>query len=197
MEDIYNTPKSDVPRPLIQVLVPVTRTFDQGDMRFAWLSGFCLITCRIGATDIKVTGQVRIGENLAENNDLVNGLERALDPAASLAGVNLTLILSALCRLPIEAPDQAPSLALLTKLKTMIERQTPIDLRQINEPTYYNGNPHRLAQILVNQARDHLIEIGKLELPRSRRMELKAALRAWREALVPVVVEQEMADLEN
>lgn len=191
-----NLAGADRERRLIQILVPAVRTLEQPEMRYAWLHGYCILSCAIGGTAIDVFGEARIGKKLADNLDLINSLDSILDPSAVLAGRDLTKTIGALCRLPIEAPDQAPALSLLTKLKTMIEARPPIDLGQALEDVPDEGNLHLLAHHLAERAEAYCLEMGILELPLERQVQLSESLRYWRNALVLILPDKEVTKID-
>lgn len=209
-------------RLLIQVLVPACWTIDQPGTGYAWLNGYCVLSCRLDTHDVVLGGEVRIGEHLAENADLITSLAHALDPTAVLAGMDLTSVLSRLGRLPIDAADPAPALALLTKLKTMIEQHRPIDLAitsasrnaVLAETEARNlgsgldgigykvgrffgeglgsGNSRLLAEMLADEASACLLAMGRLTLTDLQRVELEAAWKRWRESVAPHLPEKEV-----
>jgi hypothetical protein len=114
--------------PPIQLLIAACPITDQPGDRYAWLHGYCLLTIQPGPHNVDVTGEVRIGHRYAENADLVRHLADALDPGAVLAGYDLDDTISRLGRLPIDADQPATALALLAKLKAMIEAHPPLDV---------------------------------------------------------------------
>lgn len=116
------------PRPPIQLLVASCAAFGDPDPRCAWLHGFALLTLQPCGANVRLTGTVLTGERYADDRPLIEALERALDPTAVLAGHDLTDLVHRLGRLPIDAADQGPSLALLQKLHGMIEHHCPLDL---------------------------------------------------------------------
>jgi len=177
-------------RPLIQVLVPDLRTVDQPGTRYAWLNGYCLLTCNTDA--LEVSGKVRIGEHLAENPDLIADLAHAIDPTAVLVGMDLTALLSGLGTLPFDAPNQAPSLALLARLRSMIERNPPVDLGQTNGDDLDSLNARLLAEMLADKAGACLATMSHRTLPEASHADLYAAWQKWRQNLVPVLPEREV-----
>jgi hypothetical protein len=177
-------------RPLIQILVPDLRTIDQPGTRYAWLNGYCIITC--DTDDLTVSGEVRIGEHLAENPDLIADLAHALDGAAVLVGLDLTALLSGLGRLPFDALDQAPSLALLAKLRSMIEHNPPIDLGQMQGDDLDSLNARLLAEMLADQSGACLAAMCHLTLPEVSHVDLYSAWQKWRQDLVPDLPEREV-----
>lgn len=114
--------------PPIQLLLAACPITDQPGDRYAWLHGFCCLTIQPGPYTVEVTGEVRIGHRYAENVDLISYLSEALNPDAVLAGYDLDDTISRLGRLPIDAEQSAPALALLNKLRAMIEGHPPLDL---------------------------------------------------------------------
>jgi|GEM_PF-4207790 len=114
--------------PPIQLLVPACTATDATGLRLGWLHGYCLLTLRHEGADLTIDGEVRIGERYGENASLTQALADALEIGAALAGCDLTAIIGQLGRLPIEAANPAPALALLSKLKAMLEQETPLDL---------------------------------------------------------------------
>jgi len=118
--------------PPIQLLVPACASTDAATdatgLRLGWLHGYCLLTLRHVGADLTIDGEVRIGNRYGENTALTQHLADALEPGAVLAGCDLTSIIGQLGRLPIEANNPAPALHLLTKLRTMLEQQAPLDL---------------------------------------------------------------------
>lgn len=208
--------------PLFQVLIPACQTIDQPGAGYAWLNGYCVLSCRLDTDNVVLCGEVRIGEHLAENPELITGLADTLDPAAVLAGRDLTSMLSSLGRLPIDAADPAPALALLTKLRNMLEQNRPIDLiitpksrnavlleakarapgssrnglsYRVGQPfgeDLDSGNPHLLAEILADHASACLFALGRLTLSHVQQVNLDVAWRTWRQSLVPVLFEKEV-----
>jgi hypothetical protein len=122
---LYN---DNTTRPSIQVLAVACTAFDGPDPHCAWLHGYALLTLQPTHDDVQLSGMVMTGERYVDDTRLIAALDNALDPGAVLAGIDLTSTLSLLGRLPIEMIDQAPSLALLGKLKAMLENHDPIDL---------------------------------------------------------------------
>ncbi len=114
--------------PPIQLLIIACNTVDQPRMRYGWLRGYCLLTYSAISGHVHLHGDVRVSDPFADDYKIVDDLANTLHPDAVLAGLDLTETISRLGRLPIEAGDQAPSLALLAKLKAMLEQQAPIDL---------------------------------------------------------------------
>lgn len=184
----------DPGRRTLQILVPACRGFDQAGDRFAWLNGYCALRCSVEGDDVEVSGDVLIGDHLAENPGLVARLADALDPAAVLVGMDLTGIVSRLGRLPIDAPDQAPSLALLAKLRSMLERNKPIDLSEPDGSCLDSLNYHRLARELTDQASACLLAASHLALPGRLQWKIHEAWHSWRRLLVPVLPEREVAN---
>ena len=182
-------------RPLIQVLVPALRTVDQPGMSFAWLNGYCLLSCRLEGHGVILGGEVRIGEHLADNPSLIASLADALDPAAVLAGMDLTSVVSGLGRLPFDAPDQAPALAVLTKLRSMLEHHKPIDLGQPDGDGLDRLNPSLLAEMLADQAGACLLALSQTALPDVHQGTVQAAWQKWRQSLVPVLPEKEVPEI--
>ena len=123
-----NTSNDNQLLPPIQLLIAACAATNNPGMRLGWLHGYCLLTYTPVGPGLRVEGDVRVGEFFAENLALIQGLADALDPAAVLAGYDLTAMMSHLGRLPVEANDPAASLDLLAKLKSMLERQAPIEL---------------------------------------------------------------------
>ena len=128
-----NTSNDNQLLPPIQLLITACAATNNPGMRLGWLHGYCLLTYTPAGPGLRVEGDVRVGEFFSENSALIQNLADALDPAAVLAGYNLTAMLSHLGRLPIEANDPAASLDLLAKLKSMLERQAPIELALTND----------------------------------------------------------------
>ncbi len=114
--------------PPIQLLVPSWQTVDDAGIELKWLHGFCVVNYRPVGAGLQLYGMVRIGERYGENLAMIRDLAEALDPEAVLAGDDLTSIISGLGRLPIEANDPQPALAVLSKLKSMLDLHDPIDL---------------------------------------------------------------------
>lgn len=123
-----NTSNDNQVLPPIQLLITACATTNNPGMRLGWLHGFALLTCTPAGAGLQIDGEVRIGEFFGENLAMIQDLADALDPEAVLAGYDLTSTISQLGRLPTEANDPRPSLDLLTKLKSMLERQSPIEL---------------------------------------------------------------------
>lgn len=194
MENVNNNTQTDGrQRLLIQVLVPACRALSQADTGFSWLNGYCILNCRLVADDVVISGEVRIGEHLAENPDLITSLTDALDTTATLAGMDLTSTLRGLCRLPIDAPDQAPALALLTKLRSMLEAHQPIDLGRPYEHALDSLNPCVLAEMLAEQASACLFAVAQIALTDVHQGQAHAAWQKWRQGLVPVLPKKEVA----
>lgn len=205
----------------IQLLVPACRSVNQTDINYAWLHGYCLINCHINA-DIVVGGEVRIGDPHADNVELIGHLAASLDPTAVLAGNDLTNMLGRIGRLPIDAIDPAPALALLGKLQSMLDGQAPIDLAitpqsrnavaaeassknfgrgedrityevgQSPANTVDSGNPRLLAEWLADEASACLLALGRLTLTEAQMMRLDIAWEMWRQRLVPVLQAKEV-----
>ena len=215
MEDINdNRPHGSQEQQLFQLLIPACRIMTQPGTDYAWLNGYCLISCSVEPDRVVLDGEVRIGDYPAENASLITGLAAALNPAAVLTGLDLTSTLSALGRLPIDAVDQVPALDLLGKLKAMLEAQTPIDLGVTSDtrdavkaerlamdlaigrdrisseaekgwdPRLDNGNPCLLAETLADEASACLLAMGQLLLTQVQQTQLDIAWRNWRRHLV-------------
>lgn len=114
--------------PPIQILITACAAYGEPDPRCAWLHGYCLLTLRPGSGTVQVNGEVRTGERHGDDRPIIEALTAALDPDAVLAGLDLTDTLGRLGRLPTDAADQRPALALLAKLKTMLADCPPLDL---------------------------------------------------------------------
>ena len=123
-----NTSNDNQLLPPIQLLITACAATNNSGMRLGWLHGYCLLTYTPTGPGLRVEGDVRVGEFFSENLPVIQDLADALDPAAVLAGYDLTATISQLGRLPIEANDPAPALDLLAKLRSMLERQCPIEL---------------------------------------------------------------------
>lgn len=149
--------------PTIQLLITACAANDKLGTHFTWLHGYCLLTFQLVNGAARLDGEVLIGERYSDNLELVRGLACALDPEAVLAGLDLTAMISRLGRLPIDAPDQRPSLELLSTLKVMLERQSPIDLT-LNEESARAVEAHVIEQRFEVQER--LGEVGKTLLDR-------------------------------
>lgn len=121
-----NIHDQDRPAP-IQVLVTAATGFDTAP-GCAWLHGFCLLTCSFHDGPVTVTGKLMTGERFADDGPVINALTRALGENAVLAGLDLTSMVGSLGRLPTDAEDQKPALALLRKLCAMLIANEPIDL---------------------------------------------------------------------
>ena len=202
--------------PLIQLLIPACQATAGPGTHYAWLNGYCLINCKVGADEIVLSGEVRIGDHLAENFDLISGLAAALDPSALLAGWDLHGTLSALGRLPIDAINPAPALDLLTKIKSMLRTHTPIDLGitpdsrdavlasarfwnlggggggisykvgQLSSEGVGSGNPRLLAEMLADEGSACLLALGQLFLTQVPRVKMDTAWQRWRRSVVPI-----------
>lgn len=209
------------PRSLLQLLIPACRTVRQSEADYAWLHGYCLLTCSAGRDTVRLVGEVRIGERYAENSELLVSLAEGLDPAAILVGVDLTSTVSAFGKLPIDAVDPAPPLAVLSKLQSILRAHPPIDLG-ITEDTRElvqaerltmdlagagsrlrrkdalsaedidSGNPRLLADKLAREAGNCLLAMGQLILPQAEQLQLDTAWRNWRQHLVPVLPTKEV-----
>lgn len=116
------------PQPTYQLLITACSSFGPPAERCAWLHGFCLLTLRPGGALILAQARVATGERYSDDRPLIEALTRLLDTSAILVGLDLTAMLSRLGRLPIDASDQKPALALLERLETMIAANPPIDL---------------------------------------------------------------------
>lgn len=116
------------PQPAYQLLITACSSFGPPAERCAWLHGFCLLTLRPGGAPVLAQARVATGERYSDDGPLIEALTRLLDPDAILVGLDLTAMLSKLGRLPIDASDQKPALALLARLETMITANSPIDL---------------------------------------------------------------------
>lgn len=114
--------------PPIQLLITACATTNNPGMRLGWIHGYALLKYTPLGAGLHFDGKVRIGEFFGENLAMIQDLADALDPDAVLAGYDLTSMMSQLGRLPTEANDPRPSLDLLTKLKLMLEHQSPIEL---------------------------------------------------------------------
>ena len=125
---MMNTSNDNQVLPPIQLLITACATTNNPGMRLGWLHGFALLTCTPAQAGLQIDGEVRIGEFFGENLAMIQDLADALDPDAVLAGYDLTSTMSQLARLPTEANDPKPSLDLLAKLKSMLERHSPIEL---------------------------------------------------------------------
>lgn len=211
-----------LPRSNLQLLIPACRTVRQSEADYAWLHGYCLLTCSMGRDTVRLVGEVRIGERYAENSELLVSLAEALDPAAILVGVDLTSTVSAFGKLPIDAVDPAPPLAVLSKLQSMLRAHPPIDLG-ITEDTrdlvqaerltidlagagwgsrrtvsaqsaegIDSGSPRLLAEELAGEAGTCLLAMGQLILPQAEQLQLDTAWRNWRQHLVPVLPTREV-----
>lgn len=116
------------PQPAVQLLITACSAFGPPSERCAWLHGFCLLTLRPGGLPMLARAKVATGERYRDDRPLIEELTRLLDPEAILAGLDLTSMMSRLGRLPIDASDQSPALALLERLESMIGNEPPIDL---------------------------------------------------------------------
>jgi len=209
-----NRPHSSQEQQLIQLLIPACRIMTQPGADYAWLDGYCLLSCSVEPDRIMLDGEVRIGDYLPENASLITSLADALIRVAVLAGFDLTGMLSSLTRLPIDAVDQAPALELLSKLKAMLEAQTPMDLGVTSDTRNAveaerlainlavgedritcgpgegwgarldSGNPTLLAEMLADEASACLLAMGQLILTQVQQTQLDIAWRNWRRHLV-------------
>ncbi|GGD91491.1 hypothetical protein GCM10011515_08950 [Tsuneonella deserti] len=121
---------NDIPAdlPPIQLLITACPATDDPGDRYAWLNGFCLLTIQPRHHTVELTGEVRVGHRHAENAALVRYLAEAIDEEAVLAGYDLHDTISRLGRLPIGADQPTPAIALLSKLKRMLEAHVPLDV---------------------------------------------------------------------
>lgn len=195
-----NIHNEDQPAPPIQLLVTAANGFTTAP-GCSWLHGFCLLTCKRSGDAVTVTGKLMTGERFADDKPVIQALTRALDPAAVLAGIDLTGMIGRLGRLPIDAEDQRPALALLTRLKAMLVANDPIDLaltdrsraalELVGEQNGFdlrpnpgesvdNANPARLAEELVDTAGAALLTVSELHLPLHQRPLAAASWRRWR-----------------
>ena len=216
-----NAINTKAPR-LWQVLIPACRIVRQSKADYTWLHGYCLLTCRISVNGVELSGEVDVGDHYAENAAMVGSLAQALKPAAILAGIDLTKMASALGRLPLDSDDAEPALALLSKLRSMIEGQEPIDLsvtavgrkflraeRLIMKfacPRDQNGsesnlpnrngldsqNPWALAMNLADEGGACLLAMGQLQLTSTQQKQLIAAWQDLRPQLFPLLPNMEV-----
>jgi hypothetical protein len=114
--------------PPIQLLIAACPATDEPGDRYAWLTGFCLVTIQPREHTVELSGEVRIGHRHAENASLVRHLAEALDEDAVIAGYDLDDTISRLGRLPLGADQPAPALALLSKLSSMLQAHPPLDV---------------------------------------------------------------------
>lgn len=184
-----NTGRSDR---RLHVLIPACHSIDKGEHRYAWLNGYCALRCRVYDGDVHIRGEVLIGQHIADNSGLISRLADALDPLAILVGMDLTAMISKFGRIPIDADDQAPALALLAKLRMMLEENTPIDLTLPDDAALDSLNHHRLAKHLTRQASACLLAASALTFDRPTQRKVQEAWQAWRERLVPVLPEREV-----
>ena len=152
------------PLPPIQLLITNCATADDNGMRLGWLHGYCLLTYLPVGAGFQLKGEIRIGEPYGENLAMIRNLADCLDPAAVLAGYDLTETISRIGRLPIEANDPRPALDLLAKLRAMLDGHSPIDLA-IDDNSQTEVTIQLLRQQLGNEdeaapAVDDLFEIG-------------------------------------
>lgn len=125
-ENGVNDCNEGLPTP-IQVLVTAATGFATAP-GCSWLHGFCLLTCRQDGGTISVTGKLMTGERFADDRPVIEALTGALDERATLVGLDLTDMIGSLGRLPVDAQDQRPALALLAKLRAMLTASCPVDL---------------------------------------------------------------------
>lgn len=199
-ENRMNNHNEDLQPPPIQVLVTAANGFATAP-GCSWLHGFCLLTWQRSGDAVKVTGKLMTGERFADDKPVIQALTRALDEKAVLAGIDLTGMIGRIGRLPIDAEDQRPALALLTRLKTMLMANDPIDLaltdrsraalelvgrqngfnlRQNPGQSIDNANPARLAEELVDTAGSALLTVSELHLPPHLRPLAATSWRRWR-----------------
>lgn len=126
-EKTMNINDKQLSRPAMQVLITAASGFDTAPNCY-WLHGFCLLTCRRSAEGVSVTGKLMTGERFADDAPLIRALSRELDDQAVLVGLDLTDMVGRLGRLPTDAEDQKPALALLARLRAMLVANDPIDL---------------------------------------------------------------------
>lgn len=122
-----NNNDKELPRPAMQVLITAASGFDTAPNCY-WLHGFCLLTCRQDEEGVSVTGKLMTGERFADDAPLIRALTRELDQDAVLVGLDLTDMVARLGRLPTDAEDQKPALALLARLRAMLVANDPVDL---------------------------------------------------------------------
>ncbi len=134
----------------IQLLIAACPATNEPGYRYAWLNGFALLTILPGEHSVELTGEVRIGHRHAENADLVRYLADALDPSAVLAGYDLDDTISRLGRLPIDADRPEPAVALLTKLRAMVDGHPPLDV----------GCDEDAKEMVHNQSVTHSLRLG-------------------------------------
>lgn len=162
-----NTNHTGADLPPIQLLLAACPATDQPGDRYAWLQAFCLLTIQPGQHTLEVAGEVRIGHRHAETPDLVAYLAEALDPTATLAGYDLDDTISRLGRLPIDADQPAPALALLRKLRAMIDSRPPLDVG-CNEDTRTTVHNQSVAHDLEFRDEfdifDDVLTIGGVEI---------------------------------
>lgn len=202
------------PQPPIQVLVTSCAAIDEPH-RCAWLHGFALLTLQPSGTDVMVTGKVALGERYGDDRPVIEALATALNPAALLAGNDLTEQVARLGKLPLGAKDQVPSLALLETLQGMIEHHVVLDLSVCDDGPLMlaiksiehglpmrdddddesidirlvgspdNLNPARLAAELADSASAIALAIGEIYLDIELRQPLLENWRRWRSHLRP------------
>lgn len=122
-----NIQEQELQPPPIQVLVTAAAGFATAP-NCSWLHGFCLLTCSEKDGEVTIDGQLMTGERFADDGPVIAALTRALDENAVLAGIDLTDMVGRLGRLPVDAQDQRPALALLRRLCAMLIGREPLDL---------------------------------------------------------------------
>ena len=207
---------------LYQVLIAVCQNVPQPYGGYSWLYGYCLLTCRIGMTTIQLSGEVDIGDRYEENAEMIASLAEALDPSASLVGIDLTNLVSELGQLPIDADEPEPALALLSKLQSMLESRDPVDLSitgegrkllhaerllaefacpadQINRAADLKNlnridsrNPALLAEYLADEAGACLLGFGQLRLTQAQQTALHAQWQTLRRNVIPPIPTMEV-----
>ena len=221
MEHINNNLTFNTEAPPLQVLIPACRSVRQPEADYVWLHGYSLLTMRVGINAIQLDGEVKIGHRFAENTELVSSLADALDPAAVIVGVDLTSMVSTLGRLPIDADDPAPALAVLSKMRSMLEGHEPIDLgitdqtmnlvyaerlfieftvdpdqidpdgNRSDHADVDSCNPRLLAEYLADEAGACLFSLGQIILTEAQHGQLATAWRNWRQHLIPSLPPEE------
>lgn len=189
--------------PPIQLLIPHVLSAEHDGDRHAWLHAFCLATITPRMGTVELTGEVRIGHRYAENLDLVQHLVDALDSTAVLAGYDLDSAINQMGRLPLGAREQAPALALLSKLEAMIEHQLPLDVgcsEDMRIMVHNNAIAHdlelhaeldrcnldQLAISLRDKAGACVLALADIYIPDDLQPQVIAAWRRWHRTQVPV-----------
>lgn len=191
--------------PPIQLLIPSFGTSNGMPSCYTWLHGYCLLTITpLPKNNVLVRGEVRIGERYAENPQIVKHLADALDPDCVLAGYGLDDMIAMFGRLPIGADQPDPGLAVLEKLKAMLENWLPMDVgcdEEAREIVRIQAEAHELtltdaalelrtdnaAVALADKAGACALTLAELYMPDWMHLPVLCAWHNWRTSHLPVL----------